>query len=247
MGLEVAKDEVVEEQGVRGVLLPLGENEVELLQPVRGGTGVARFLERRGPSLHHLCLRTDDIRAELARLRALGVALIDEEPRYGLAGEIAFLHPRSMHGVLVELAEAADRRAAPAKGFDRVACRVADYGAAKRRWSEVAGLEERARFGLPGRGLTIGQFPIGQALLELIAPDGPDSPLARTIAEEGERALPDLAVEVADLGAEIARYRAAGIALPGPEPGRLPGSRRTAIPAERAFGVSVQLIQYAAD
>ena len=72
MGLEVAKDEVIEEQGVRGVLLPLGENEVELLQPVREDTGVARFLESRGPTLHHLCLRTDDIEAELSRLRGIG-------------------------------------------------------------------------------------------------------------------------------------------------------------------------------
>ena len=192
MGLTVAKDEVVEEQGVRGVLLPVGENEIELLQPVRDGTGVARFLESRGPTLHHICLRTDDIRAELARIRALGVELIDEEPRYGLAGEIAFLHPRSMHGVLVELAEVEDRHASPEKGFDHIACRVSDYEAARQRWGEVAGLEEHAQLRNEETGMLIGQFPIGQCMLELLAPDGPDSALG----EQPEGASPMVAIAV---------------------------------------------------
>ena len=153
---------------MRGVLLPLGENEIELLQPVREDTGVARFLESRGPTLHHLCLRTDDIRAELARVKAFGVELIDEEPRYGLAGEIAFLHPGSMHGVLVELAEVSDPQGSLEKGFDRVSCRVGDYEAAKRRWQQVAGLEERMRYDLDEAQIVIGQLAIGQVLLELI-------------------------------------------------------------------------------
>ena len=245
MGLEVAKDETVEEQGVRGVLLPLGENEIELLQPVREDTGVARFLESRGPTLHHLCLRTDDIRAELARVKAFGVELIDEEPRYGLAGEIAFLHPGSMHGVLVELAEVSDPQGSLEKGFDRVSCRVGDYEAAKRRWQQVAGLEERMRYDLDEAQIVIGQLAIGQVLLELIAPSGPDSPLAQAVADEGERALSAFAREVEDLDAEVARYRAAGIELPDPELGHLPGSRRSTISEQQAFGLSIQLIEYA--
>ncbi len=240
MGLEVGKDEVVEEQGVRGVLLPVGENEIELLQPVRDDTGVARFLESRGPTLHHYCLRTDDIRAELARIKALGVELIDEEPRYGLAGEIAFLHPSAMYGVLVELAEVADHHTSPDKGFDHVACRVNDYEAARQRWGEVAGLEEHAQLHAEEARMLIGQFPIGQCMLELIAPDGPDSPLA------GQRdgASPMVAIEVAALDAEIARYRAAGIDLPDGEAGVLPGTRRSTIGDDQAFGIRVQLIEY---
>ena len=245
MGLEVAKDETVDEQGVRGVLLQLGENEIELLQPVRDDSGVARFLESRGPTLHHLCLRTDDIRAELARVKALGLELIDEQPRYGLAGEIAFLHPSAMHGVLVELAEVTDRHNSPAKGFDRVSCRVADYEAARQRWYDVAGIGERTRFDLDEAGIVIGQLAIGQVLLELIAPDALDSPFARVVADEGERAFSAFALEVDDLAAELARYRAAGIELPDPEPGHLPGSRRSTISEQQAFGVSIQLIEYA--
>ncbi len=242
MGLTVAKDEVVEEQGVRGVLLPFGENEYELLQPVRDDTGVARFLESRGPTLHHICLRTDDIRAELARIRALGVELIDEEPRYGLAGEIAFLHPRSMHGVLVELAEVEDRHASSAKGFDHLAARVTDYEAARARWGEVAGLEEHAQIHVEESGMLIGQFPIGQCMLELLAPDGPDSPLAS--GEQREGASPMTAIEVADLDAEIARYRAAGLDVPDAVVGVLPGTRRSEISADQAFGIRIQLLEY---
>jgi methylmalonyl-CoA/ethylmalonyl-CoA epimerase len=245
MGLEVAVDEVVEEQGVRGVLLPLGENEIELLQPVQPDTGVARYLETRGQTLHHFCFSTDDIRAELARVRDLGVELIDEEPRYGLAGEIAFLHPRSMHGVLVELAQPPpDAQHSDAKGFDHLAARVADYEAASKRWNEVVGAVERRRLQVDAMGWVLGQFPIGQCVLELIAPARPDAPLAKTIEEEGERAFPVAAIEVADLDTEIARYRAAGLEVPDGEPGVLPGTRRSTISAEQAFGIGIQLLEY---
>ena len=79
MGLQVT-----EEQGVRGVLLSAGENEIELLEPTRDDTGVARFLQTRGQTLHHICFNTDNVDAELARLKGLGVDLIDQEPRDGL-------------------------------------------------------------------------------------------------------------------------------------------------------------------
>ena len=104
MGLEVSKDEVVPEMGIRGVLLPLGENEIELIEPTTPDTGVARYLESRGERLHHLAFSTDDIAGELARLKAAGVELVDQEPRKGLAGMICFLHPRASRGVLTELA-----------------------------------------------------------------------------------------------------------------------------------------------
>lgn len=245
VGLEVAKDEVIEEQGVRGVLLPLGENEVELLQPVREDTGVARFLESRGPTLHHLCLRTDDIESELSRLRGIGIELIDDTPRDGLAGKIAFLHPRSMHGVLVELAEVSDRDTSPSKGFDRISCRVDDYEAAKTCWHKVAGIDEYSRYDLDSEGIVLGQLSIGQVLLELIAPNSHDSPLAQIIAKEGERVNPTFSLEVDNLEAEISRYRRAGIELPAPKPGRAAGSRCSTISEEQAFGVSIELIEYA--
>src|SRR5947208_3573858 len=86
MGLRVLDDRVMDEQGVRGVLLGLGENEIELLEPVRPDTGVARYLASKGETLHHLCFATKDIEGELRRLKGLGVDLIDTMPRAGLAG-----------------------------------------------------------------------------------------------------------------------------------------------------------------
>jgi methylmalonyl-CoA/ethylmalonyl-CoA epimerase len=104
LGLNVTADRVIEDQGVRGVLLQIGGSEIELLEPTRDDTGVARFLATRGEGMHHLCFESDDIDAELEAARAKGIELIDQKPRPGLAGMICFLHPKSNHGVLVEFA-----------------------------------------------------------------------------------------------------------------------------------------------
>jgi methylmalonyl-CoA/ethylmalonyl-CoA epimerase len=103
LGLPVLKEVEIKDQGVRAALLGARESEIELLEPVQAGTGVARFLEKRGEGLHHLCFETEDVDASLRRLKASGVTLIDETPRNGLAGRIGFLHPRACAGVLVEL------------------------------------------------------------------------------------------------------------------------------------------------
>jgi LAO/AO transport system kinase len=108
LGLRPTRTETVEEQGVRTMLLPAGECAVELLEPTGPETPVGRFLERRGPGLHHVCLSVPDLDAALERLRALGLRLVDPRPRRGAGGSrIAFLHPASTGGVLVELKEAA--------------------------------------------------------------------------------------------------------------------------------------------
>ena len=103
LGLALLKEETIEDQGVRAALLDLGNGLLELLEPFVPDTGIARYLERRGEGLHHVCLEVDDIHAALAGLKAKGVQLIDEAPRPGLTGDIAFLHPSALHGVLVEL------------------------------------------------------------------------------------------------------------------------------------------------
>jgi len=103
LGLRVLKEEHIADQGVRAALLDLGNSLLELLEPVEPDTGIARYLERRGEGLHHVCLEVDDIEAELSGLKAKGVELIDETPRAGLTGAVAFLHPSALHGVLVEL------------------------------------------------------------------------------------------------------------------------------------------------
>jgi len=105
LGLHVHKEAVIEDQGVKAALLTIGNSEIELLEPINPNGGVAKFLERRGEGLHHICFETDDVNAELATAKAKGIELIDQQPRRGLAGMICFLHPRANHGVLIEYAQ----------------------------------------------------------------------------------------------------------------------------------------------
>ncbi len=106
LGLEVKHTETVEEQGVRVAMLPAGEPRVELLEPTGPDTPVAKFLEKRGPGIHHVAVRVPDIRAALSRLKAVGARLIDEEPRVGAGGcLVAFVHPAASGGVLLELVQ----------------------------------------------------------------------------------------------------------------------------------------------
>ena len=107
-GLKPSKIETVPEQGVKAALLPLAHGgEIELLEPINPESGVAKFLESKGEGIHHICLDVDNVDAELAGLAAKGAALIDKKGRKGLAGKVGFVHPKSVKGVLVELAEKA--------------------------------------------------------------------------------------------------------------------------------------------
>ena len=108
LGLTVHPPEEIASQGVRAHFIPVGESALELLEAVRADSPVAKYLERRGPGLHHITLRVEDIEAALAELRAHGIRLVDESPRPGAQGSlIAFVHPSAAHGVLVELKQAA--------------------------------------------------------------------------------------------------------------------------------------------
>jgi methylmalonyl-CoA epimerase len=104
LGLPVLREAVVADQQVRAALLGAGTCEIELLEPTAPEGPVGRFLARRGAGLHHLCVESDDVDRELTRFHGTGVELIDPRPRPGLVGRIAFLHPRSCAGVLVEVA-----------------------------------------------------------------------------------------------------------------------------------------------
>ena len=104
LALPVLREAMLPDQGVRAALLSAGDTEIDLLEPTRRDTGVARFLEKRGEGLHHVCFDTPDVGGQLADLHRRGVELLDHAPRPGLAGRIAFLPPRACDGVLVELA-----------------------------------------------------------------------------------------------------------------------------------------------
>lgn len=106
LGMPVGAREVMPEQGVEAVMLGSGPSYVELIAPVTEDTGVARFLAKRGPGMHHVAFAVTDLERALGDLGARGVELIDSAPRRGLGGHmVAFLHPRSTGGVLTELVE----------------------------------------------------------------------------------------------------------------------------------------------
>jgi methylmalonyl-CoA/ethylmalonyl-CoA epimerase len=105
LGLDPQVREVVASQKTEAVLLPIGETSLELISP-RGNDGLEKFLEKKGPGLHHIAIEVEGIEEALATLKALGVPLVDETPRKGARGhKVAFLHPKATGGVLIELVE----------------------------------------------------------------------------------------------------------------------------------------------
>jgi methylmalonyl-CoA/ethylmalonyl-CoA epimerase len=105
-GAEVAHRETIERDGVREALLSVGGSFIQLLEPTRADSPVARFLERHGPGVHHVGYGVADVAATLEELRGHGIRLVDDHPRMGSRGcTVAFLHPKSAMGVLVELVE----------------------------------------------------------------------------------------------------------------------------------------------
>jgi methylmalonyl-CoA/ethylmalonyl-CoA epimerase len=109
LDLTVEHTEEIPEQETIVALMPVGESEVELVQPTTETSGMAKFLAKRGAGLHHICFEVDDIDAVLEQLKTKGIQLINEEPAIGAGGRrVAFIHPRSATGVLLELVEARD-------------------------------------------------------------------------------------------------------------------------------------------
>jgi methylmalonyl-CoA epimerase len=106
LGLEVHSSDEIKEQGVKICMLAVGDTHVELLEPLGDETSVGKFLAKRGPGLHHIAIEVADIRGALAQLKQRGARLIDETPRVGAGGSlIAFVHPSSTNGVLLELVQ----------------------------------------------------------------------------------------------------------------------------------------------
>jgi len=188
LGLPLAREAEVAEQGVRAALLAAGESEIELLEPLSPETPIGRFLAKRGEGLHHVCFKTADVGGDLAALQAKSVPLLDATPRRGLAGRIGFLHPTACHGVLVELAtpEATETPAESPARFKRlVIASRAPHDTAK-TYQDLFGLPEvevnggpRTMLGWAGGG-TLLMVPAGEVggmegmvALSMVAPDLP--------------------------------------------------------------------------
>ena len=106
LGLENVHTEIVEDQKVRVAMLPIGESRIELLEPTSDDSPISKFIRERGGGIHHIAVEVADIEAALAKLKNKGMRLIDESPRIGAEGcRVAFIHPSSANGVLLELVE----------------------------------------------------------------------------------------------------------------------------------------------
>jgi methylmalonyl-CoA/ethylmalonyl-CoA epimerase len=104
LGIEPSHISDMPKEAARIAFLPIGESEIELVQPITRDSGLSRFLEKHGPGMHHLCLEVDDLQGLLVRLKTKGVQLINEQPKMSEDGRLyAFIHPKSTNGVLVEL------------------------------------------------------------------------------------------------------------------------------------------------
>jgi methylmalonyl-CoA/ethylmalonyl-CoA epimerase len=104
LGLEPSHITDVPAEGARIAFLPVGESEIELVQPTTGDSGLSRYLDKHGPGMHHLCLQVDDLQGLLPQLQAKGIQLINDQPKVGEDGKLyVFIHPKSTQGVLVEL------------------------------------------------------------------------------------------------------------------------------------------------
>jgi methylmalonyl-CoA/ethylmalonyl-CoA epimerase len=159
LGLPLVKEAAVPDQGVRAALLAAGESEIELLEPLGPGSGLARFLDRHGEGLHHVCFDTADVAGELGAVKAKGAELIDAVPRAGLAGQIAFLHPRACAGVLVELATPAGDAAPHASPLrlKRLIIGAGEPRATAGVFQRLFGLEEITMNGGPRVMLSVGR------------------------------------------------------------------------------------------
>ncbi len=242
LSLPVGMRATVAEQGVEAVLLPAGPSEIELLRPIDPAGGIARYLARRGEGLHHLCLGTSNVAAALAQAQGMGLPLIDLTPRPGLAGTIAFLHPKASQGILVEMAEPPSSagqgspavQTAPGHGEPPSdppqAPRIEMvYAAAANPASAAETLARNFSGALSATetdaGLDAWVLPVGIAgsRLGILAPVAPSSPVARWLAERGD-GLFGLRLRLGNLEETRRRLVSAGVpveAAAGSTPWRL--------------------------
>ena len=218
LGLRERTRAAVPDQGVRAALLSMRDSEVELLEPADPNGGVARYLERRGEGLHHLCLETQDVTAALAHVKAVDLPLIDQSSRPGLAGMIAFLHPKASHGILIEFAQllAPPAYAEPpgagirVQGLGTVYAAVKDLEAAAtshaRNFHGCLGpVQDNLLFGAKQVVVSIGRSQI-----TLLSPVDRKSPVGCFLDDRGE-GLFGVCLRVMDLETALLHLEATGI------------------------------------
>lgn len=259
LGLPLHKVATVQDQGVKAALLPVGKSEIELLEPINPDSGVAKFLQKKGEGLHHLCFETDDIETELQGARDKGLRLIDPKPRPGLAGIIAFLHPQACCSVLVEYAQPVDHSEPPfrlrsrqallpgetrdhrftARRLDHLVIAVNDLEGAVATYEKNFGLSREEARDVPALGLRSTWMPIGDAKIKFITPLDDRSPIIQFIASRGE-GMYLVALEVDHLSGAVATLAERGIEI---STSKTPdGMNLVSVSPQATCGVLLQLL-----
>lgn len=245
LGLEIAEDRVLQREGIRGLLLPVRGGEVELLEPFGAEGSVAKFLDSRGPGLHHICFETDDCARELTAVSERGAVLIDRVPRPGLAGMIGFLHPKANHGVLVELAtptgpgHGEDGEDEGDLGIAEVAVVVRDRREAMATFArhfELSVCEGPSEWGMP-IGARISSLGIGDARIAFLEPTV-ERGLAAEYARTRGEGLFLLTLRVDELAGLLDRLRSTGVACSISSDGR-----EAFVSPDRTGGVHLRLME----
>lgn len=169
IGLPLLRSADIGDQGVRAALLACGAGEIEIIAPLNQETAVARFLQTRGEGLHHICFESDDVVKEVRRFIGTGVDMVDGKPRPGLAGKVAFVHPRACGKLLVELATPSQRAPLPETplALQAVHGKVEDVGVTAQRFEDLFGMkrgfaaEDGSFVQLGLGGITLQLTPLG--------------------------------------------------------------------------------------
>ena len=217
LGLPLLRSADLPEQGVRAALLACGPGEVELLAPMKGDTGVARFLESRGESVHHVCFESDDVVKDVRRFIGTGVDMIDGKPRPGLAGKVAFVHPRACGKLLVELATPSSRTPLPETALALAAIhgKVEDVETSAQRLQDLFGMSR----GFAAEDGSFAQVALGGVTIQLSPLGGGyDKPTFTAIRVRADD-LPALAQRLRERGVSIQESPVGLVVSPGPGQG----------------------------
>lgn len=228
VGLPVTAERELPEQGVRAALLSMGNTEIELLEPIREDTGVARYLQKTGGGMHHICFETGDVKGDLEALKVAEVQLIDQQTRQGLAGEIFFVHPKATSSVLVEYAQP-EHASEPGRqepdalfvDMPLICGTTRDLWTAARQFEKNFGLQVEsysASEELDNRHVMIPTGSEGSVYMEVMTPLTASGKNADYIEKRGE-GLFLMAARVRDLNAAVAKLRDAGVRVTDPDAG----------------------------
>lgn len=215
------KTEVSQEEGVKTCFLPLGNTYLAVVEPIDPNGGVGQFVAREGERIHHVCLETENVAAELKNVAAKGVELIDSSPRRLPAGMSGFINPNSTRGVLVELTQAAEQSPAPAsreifetiEGLHHVAFAVKSLDETVKFYQETFGLGPPVKTEIiQDQGVKACLISTGNAYIELLEPVDPNSTVARFIEREGEK-IHHICLQTENVDEELRRMSSRGMEL----------------------------------